>query len=126
MAIKVLIVDDELPLLRNLASYLGAFPDEFEILTAPSAEDALVTLERVADIGVLLTDIRMPGIDGFELAKQAVATNPTLSVIVMTAFPSAQVRQRALAVGALRYLGKPIDIKVLREVLLDVIDTRSG
>jgi CheY-like chemotaxis protein len=126
MATKVLIVDDELPLLRNLASYLGRFPDEFEILTAPSAEDALATLSGTRGIELLLTDVRMPGIDGIELVRRAVVINPTLSIIVMTAFPSTQVRKQALAAGAIRYLEKPLDIKLLRKVLLDVIDARTG
>jgi CheY-like chemotaxis protein/predicted regulator of Ras-like GTPase activity (Roadblock/LC7/MglB family) len=123
---KLLIVDDEIPLLHNLASYLGSFPDEFEVLTAASGEDALATLQKATDIDILLTDVRLPGIDGIELVRQAVARLPELGVVVMTAFPSSTVRQGATAAGALRYLEKPLDLKQLRRLLLQVNEARRG
>jgi CheY-like chemotaxis protein/predicted regulator of Ras-like GTPase activity (Roadblock/LC7/MglB family) len=123
---KLLIVDDEIPLLHNLASYLGSFPKEFTVLTAASGENALATLQESSDIDILLTDVRLPGIDGIELVRQAVARQPDLGVVVMTAYPSASVRQGATAAGALRYLEKPLDLKQLRRILLQVNEARSG
>ncbi len=124
--VKVLIVDDELPLLRNLASYLGTFPLEFEVITAPSAEIALESLAQHLDTEILLTDVRLPGIDGIELVSRAVKIMPGLRVMVMTAFPSPERRRHATAVGALRYLEKPIDLAFLRLELLSLAEGQPG
>jgi len=126
MVTSLLIVDDELPLLRNLSSYLKTFDKEFEVFTAPSAEEALAVLKVQQDIDVLLTDVRLPGIDGIELVRRAAIAKPELRVLVMTAFPSVDVQKHAMAAGALRYMEKPLDVKELRQVLLELIETTAG
>jgi len=124
MATRLLIVDDEVPLLRNLSSYLGSFSAEFEVVTATSAEEALEVLK--SDVDVLLTDIRLPGLDGIELVRRATAAKPGIGVLVMTAFPSSDVRRSAAAAGALRHMEKPLDVRELRRTLLEVVRSRSG
>ena len=126
MVAKVLIVDDEAPLVKNLASYLRLFDQDFEVLTAGTGEEALTTLEEEAGIDVLLTDVRLPGIDGIEVVRQAVALNRSLRVLVMTAYPSQEIRRAASAVGALQYLEKPLDLKRLRERLQEALNTQAG
>lgn len=83
MARRVLLVDDDAAVLRSLTqalSHLGAKPQG-----AASAEEALAKLvENPTD--VILSDIRMPGLDGIELLKLVRERTPSLDVILMTAF----------------------------------------
>ncbi|MCP4902771.1 MAG: response regulator [bacterium] len=123
---KVLIVDDEIPLLRNLSSYLGSFEPEFDVMTSPSAEEALEILQKHADFDILLTDVRLPGMDGIELVQRAVGLRKNLKLLVMTAFSSQKIRRGAVDAGALRYLEKPLDLKKLRQVLLEIAATNEG
>jgi len=123
---KILVVDDERTLLRNLASYLGSFSDEFEVTTAPTGEKALEVLGSAPDFEVLLTDVRLPGIDGIELVREAKASNPDLRILVMTAYPSREMRVSATSAGALKYLEKPLDLKHLRAVLLETTSVGGG
>lgn len=123
---QVLIVDDELPLLRNLSSYLAAFPEEFTVRTAFSAEDALILIRQEPSIDTVLTDVRMPGMDGIHLIRSAASLRPGLQFLVMTAYPSREIRRAAEAAGALRYLEKPLDVNELRAVLNEMHATRQG
>jgi CheY-like chemotaxis protein len=124
--VKVLIVDDELPLLRNLASYVGSFRDEFEVVTAASGEEAEQALRDHPDLVLMLTDVRLPGIDGIELVRRAAALRPQLRVVVMTAYPSHEMRRSASAAGALRYVEKPLDLRQLRTLLLEAVGQHDG
>ncbi len=123
--IRILIVDDEEPFLRNLESYLGSFGDEFEVLTATTDEDAL-TLVNEVEIQVLLTDVRLPGMDGIELVRHSIEIHPSLRVIVMTAFSSPDIRKTALREGALRFIEKPLDLKELRTTLTELGEDEDG
>jgi len=123
--IRILIVDDEEPFLRNLESCLGSFGEEFEVLTATTAEGALAPVET-DEIQVLLTDVRLPGMDGIELERQSIETHPSLRVIVMTAFSSPDIRKTALREGALRIIEKPLDLKELRTTLAELGEDEDG
>ncbi|NOZ93678.1 MAG: response regulator [Acidobacteria bacterium] len=122
----VLIVDDEVPLLKNLRGFLTSLEGRFHVLTATSAEEGLQTLEQDEPVDVLLTDVRLPGMDGIELVRRARSRRPRLPVVVMSAFGNASVKRRAHAEGALRFLEKPVDLNDLREVLEQVTGAEPG
>lgn len=124
--IRLLIVDDEAPLLKNLSSYFASFGDEFEVVTATTGEEALEIVEADPDIDLLLTDVRLPGLDGVHLVRQAAARRPRLTILVMTAFPSRDIRRAVAGLGAVRYLEKPLDLKQLRQALLEAARARNG
>lgn len=124
--VNVLIVDDEVSLLRHLESYLGSFRDEFTIHTSDSAEAALSTIQEHPDLDVVLTDVRLPGLDGIEMIREATILAPGLRFVVMTAYPSRSVRRSANAAGAVRYLEKPLDLKEVRTILLEVGSEDQG
>jgi CheY-like chemotaxis protein len=115
---RLLIVDDETALLQAITRSLAAKAGEFTAFTATSAEEALELLQR-QPIDVLLTDVRLPGIDGIELVRRVLASHPAMKVVVMTALRSPDVQARALKGGALRFIEKPFDfaqmIALLRE-----------
>lgn len=123
--IKVLIIEDEIQLLHNLASYLTSFKEEFEVLTAPSGEEGLALLDGHPDVSVLLTDVRLPGMDGIEVVRRTVERRPEVRVVVMTAFGSPELRVSAETEGALRFVEKPIDLDVLPDVLRKVHTDRQ-
>jgi CheY-like chemotaxis protein/predicted regulator of Ras-like GTPase activity (Roadblock/LC7/MglB family) len=115
--LRLLLVDDEPQLVRNIAEYLRSFPNEVEVMTALTGEEGVKILSE-SEVDVLLTDVRLPGIDGIEVVRRALAARPGLKVVVMTAFGSAEVRHAALGAGAVRFLEKPVDLDELRQLLV--------
>ena len=116
MTQRLLIVDDEVELVDHITDYLESFTDEFHVRSANSGEQALEIL-REGDIDLLLTDVRLPGIDGIEVLRQARQYQPGLRVVVMTAFSSPSLKVEATQAGAIRYVEKPLDLPQLREWL---------
>ena len=102
----VLIVDDE----KNYPRILGAVLEEegFEVLTANSGAEALEEL-HASDIDLVLTDMKMPEMDGIDLLAKIKAGNPQLPVIMMTAHGTVDKAVEAMEKGAYSYLLKPFD-----------------
>lgn len=119
---RVLVVDDEPTARRALESLL--LDEGYLVDTASSGEEALERLaERAPE--VLLTDVRMPGIDGVELLSRAKVRDPELSVVVMTAFGTVRDAVRAMRAGAEHYITKPVDFDELSVVLSRVLEQRA-
>jgi len=115
MAVEtVLIVDDEKNYLLVLEALLSK--EGFQVLTAGSGPEALAVL-REAETDLVLTDMKMPGMDGIELLKAIKKTDPDLPVIVMTAYGTVDRAVEAMKRGAYDYLTKPFENK---ELLLTV------
>jgi len=121
----VLILDDEVQLVRHLAGYLGSLEGEFHVHSAFTGEEAVQLLKSIP-IDILLTDVRLPGIDGIEVVRQALEMKPGLRVVVMTAFSSPTIRDLALREGALRFIEKPLDLGELRLLLTEVHECGRG
>ena len=105
--VRVLVVDDE----ANQRESLGGFLVKrgYDTVLAADGETALrIVRENVVD--VMLTDVRMPGMDGAELLARAKAANPLLEVIVITAFGTIADAVEAMRRGAAGYLTKPVDL----------------
>lgn len=102
----MLVVDDNEELAENLAEILEL--DGLEAATAGSAEEALDVLAK-NDFGLVLTDVRMPGMDGVTLLRLVRERWPGLPVIVMTAYTREVDLERARAHGALQVLKKPVE-----------------
>ncbi|MBU2488711.1 MAG: sigma-54 dependent transcriptional regulator [Proteobacteria bacterium] len=100
----ILIVDDE----KNYPPVISAIlTDEgYETLTANSGPEALGIIE-VSDLDLLVTDMKMPGMDGVELMSRARALDPDLPVIVMTAYGTVEMGLEAMDRGAHSYIWKP-------------------
>jgi CheY-like chemotaxis protein len=117
--VSVLIVEDEVELAANIATYLESFPGEVEAVAAISGEAALRVVEE-RPVDVVLTDVRLPGIDGLEVVRQVIARRPGTRIVVMTAYGSEEVRSRALRDGAVRFIEKPVDLGRLRQLILEI------
>ncbi len=102
----VLIVDDE----KNYPLILSAVLQEegYEVLTANSGPDALDILHH-SDVDLVLTDMKMPGMDGIELMENVKRFNPLIPVIMMTAYGTVEKAVEAMQKGAYNYILKPFD-----------------
>ncbi len=102
---KILVVDDEEGMLEV---YVDTLQDLEGVEICPE-KDSRKAAERLAEesFDVLITDIRMPGIDGVELLRIGRKYDPELPVLIITAFPSVETAVEAMKLGAVDYITKP-------------------
>jgi DNA-binding NtrC family response regulator len=110
MSARVLVVDDDLSVRQFLEEALAG--KGFAVTTRSSAAEALAAL-AVEDFAAVVTDVRMPAQDGFELCQRIVETRPELPVVVITAFGSMDAAVSAIRAGAYDFITKPFDIDLL-------------
>lgn len=106
MKARILIVDDEEDILFSLKEYLSDYK-ELEVETTNSGINAL-ELVQAKDFDVVITDIKMPELDGISLLKQIKKYAPMSQVIIITAYASVDSAIQALREGAFDYLTKPL------------------
>ncbi len=118
---RILIVDDEAFQRESLGGFL--VKQGYDVVLAADGETALrIVQEAVVD--VMLTDVRMPGLDGAELLVRAREVNPLLEVIVMTAFGTIADAVTAMRSGAASYLTKPVDLDDVLEQVRKAVERR--
>jgi two-component system, NtrC family, response regulator AtoC len=103
--VRVLVADDKENMRKLFAKILA---DGYEVETAPDGASALA-LVGTREYDVVVTDIRMPGADGFELLAAVKARAPTTEVVMMTGYATVVDAVRAMKQGAFDYLEKPFD-----------------
>jgi len=103
---RILIVDDEENLVALFKRILQK--EGYEVQCASSGEEALEKLETEW-FDLVITDLKMPGMDGLELLSKAKAVNPTMPFIMLTAFGTVHSAVAAMKEGAYDYLVKPVD-----------------
>jgi putative nucleotidyltransferase with HDIG domain len=110
--LKVLLVDDEENILRAITRLL--MDEEFAILTASSGEEGIAVLKSTADVGLILSDQRMPGMSGAEFLEQARQVAPNAVRMVLTGYADVSAAVDAINKGgACRYLAKPWNDEML-------------
>ena len=124
MSFLVLVVDDE-PDVEMLFRQQFRRDLRDNRFTMDFAQSAASALQRIGDAAgasliLILSDINMPGMSGFELLSKAKALRPDVPVIMITAYGDDQTKRKALEGGAEALLTKPVDFVALR----NVIDTR--
>ena len=116
----ILIVDDE----RNTREGLQhALQERYEVLLAEDSQKAIQTLESTA-IDVMLTDLRMPGVDGMGLLRRAMSLTAPPVCIVMTAYGSIENAVQAMQAGAYHYVTKPVNLDELELVIQRALNSR--
>jgi DNA-binding NtrC family response regulator len=111
MAQRVLVVDDEPDMVENCARILKRAGLQCLTATDPRRALALVETERP---DLLLTDVKMPGMDGMELLRRAREVDPALPVVLITAFATIESAVAAIKDGAFDYLPKNFSVEQLR------------
>src|SRR5262245_3657588 len=118
---KVVVIDDEVNAAAALETLLRE--DGYEVARAHDARSGLALLEQT-DADVVLTDLRMPGMDGLELLSRIKEVRPQTMVLLMTAYGTVKTAVKAMKMGAEDYLGKPIDVEELEVVLQKVLEKK--
>jgi len=119
---QVLIVDDEPNLRKILAAQLSR--DGYDVLLAEDGEQGLALL-REHHIDLVVTDLRMPKIDGMTLLREALAEQPELPIVMITAHGTVDTAVEALKLGAFDYLTKPFDKDEVRQIVGKALKTRE-
>jgi len=105
---RLLVVDDDLGILNLLNTILTN--EGYEVVTADCGRDGLAALERERP-DLILLDVQMPGMSGFEVLAAIRQNHPNLPVIMITGFGSEDVATQALRLGADDYLTKPLKVR---------------
>ncbi len=121
MTQSLLIVDDDAVIRDSLAEALA--DGGMQVRTADSAESALATIGS-GGVDVVLTDIRMPGLDGIALLRLLKERKASIDVILMTAFDDMPTVVAGMREGAVEFLVKPLELHGLRRVLAQVFEDR--
>lgn len=109
----IVLADDD----KNTREGIGrALRDRYEVFLAENGERALELLSE-HPVDVLISDMRMPGMDGLALLQRALARQPRPAVIVLTAYGSVETAVEAMKRGATDFLQKPVDLSVLEQRL---------
>jgi len=118
----ILIVEDEAKMRRLLELNLG--DDGFTTLSAEDAETGLKLL-RENPVDLVLTDLKLPGMNGLEFLHSVKHQNAALPVVVMTAFGSVETAVEAMKAGASDYVLKPFSLTEMRMVIRKELDVRN-
>lgn len=123
MAPRILIVDDKLDNLESLK--LGFERFDYAVDTAMGGQSALEMLRHGDPYDVVITDLKMPGVDGIEVLKAAMKASTDTAVILLTAFGSVETAVEALRIGAFHYLTKPVNLEELRNEVRKALERRE-
>jgi FixJ family two-component response regulator len=115
----VSIVDDDESLRRSLRNLLGSVG--FRVETFPSAEAFLQSIHQ-AQTGCLVLDLRMSGMNGFDLLTHLSGTGSRIPAVILTAHGDEEARQRALRAGAVAFLTKPFNSNALLDAVRAALD----
>jgi DNA-binding NtrC family response regulator len=118
---EVLIVDDEVQARELLSEFCRA--QGHVVATANDGRAALAAIARTPrQFGIIITDLQLPGADGFEVLKAAREANPGVYVVMITGYASIDSAVRAVREGAYDYLAKPFALGQLEVVLRRITD----
>jgi len=117
----ILVVDDEDSIRSILYETLTS--EGYNVTTASSGEEAVALMDAGELPHIIMTDIRMPGMSGVELATKAKSISDEIEVIIMTSHASLETATQAIRIGVYDYLNKPFeDLQEVKTIVLRVID----
>ena len=121
---NVLLVDDDHEMLIALKEGFQRFKDSFSILLASDGLKAVESLKKNT-ISLVVTDLKMPGMDGFELLAHIMGHYPDIPVIIITGYSTPEMERLARDGGAVGYISKPFLIENLARQLLSTLRKES-
>jgi len=117
----IMIVDDEDNIRSLLYETLSS--EGYNVITASSGEEALAILKEGDLPHILMTDIRMPGMSGVDLAMEVKKVSDEIEIIIMTSHASLDTAQQAIRLGVYDYINKPFsNLSEVKTLILRVID----
>jgi|WetSurMetagenome_2_1015567.scaffolds.fasta_scaffold57321_2 DNA-binding NtrC family response regulator len=117
----ILLVDDEVELRQGVATYLGE--EGYDVEQASSGEEALEML-RETPFDILMSDMKLPGIDGQTVLQRALAIYPELIGIIITGYGTIESAVQAMKNGAYDYISKPFQLMELSLILRQALEKR--
>jgi DNA-binding NtrC family response regulator len=121
---RILIVDDEARVLLILAEALKRLGNGYEIVTAGGGADALAEAQQES-FDLLITDLKMAGMDGTELTRSLKTLCPDTAVIWITAYGCHNVARDFAELGVYCCLDKPLEIGLIRQAALDALQAAT-
>lgn len=118
---SVLIVDDEEDLTWSISRHLKKAEELLDVRCVSSAIDALQVLDRNA-MDLIISDIRMPGLNGLDLLRIVMEKWPETRVIIMTAFGSDILEEEVEQLGTPFYIEKPFELRYLRKLVFEALE----
>lgn len=118
--LSILVVDDEVDVLNRSTVFMKKFFESTD--SADSAYSALKKFHENDGYDIVMTDIMMPGMNGWELIKELRKIDKNMFIIAMTASPKATVEELTLVDS---YLEKPVGVEILTEVLKKIIEKQG-
>ena len=117
MGYTISIVDDEPRVRKGLAKLISSRGEAWKVSKLFSSGNTALEAARAERMDVILADIRMPGLDGLELANALHAASPDTVVVIMSGYKEFDYARRAMKVGVLDFIVKPIEEEELFAVL---------
>ncbi len=122
METRILVVDDEI----SMREFLGILMERegYHVDLADSAESAISRLQSTS-YDLVISDVKMPGMDGLALLAQVKNLAPDTAVIMVTAFSTAEHAVEAMKLGAYDYIAKPFNVEEIRIIVKNALDRRT-
>lgn len=122
----ILVVDDEVDILDSLQLLLERSLSNVRVLTAESGPAAIQVLKR-DPVDLIITDYRMPGMDGLELLAKAAKIAPLTPTVLITAFPDMELAIRAINEARVRsFITKPMQPEKILEIIGGLLEEYRG
>lgn len=119
---RILVVDDEPRICQFIKELLER--EQYQIDTTLSGTEALNLIEK-CEYQLLISDLKMPGMDGFELIKRAKKGRPDMATVMLTGYATVENAVLALRFGVDDYITKPFNINELKKVVKQTLNTRK-
>jgi len=120
---KILILDDHKNIRDLVKEFLSG--DEYEVFEGKNGKEGLDILKKNSDLDVILLDLNMPEMNGFEFLDHRKEINPDIPVVVMSAYDQSEPAFKAIEKGAFTFSPKPIDFQDLQRVITKALDFRK-
>ena len=121
--VKTLVVDDDAEVLRTIKRILEK--KGHEVFAFESAMTALEHL-KAETVDLILTDLKMPGMDGIQFLSRTKALRPNAPVILITGFATIETAVSAIKWGAFDYLRKPFEVEKIYDVIERALGSKKG
>jgi len=115
---KILVVDDDLDMCEIISDILKE--EGYSVNSSYNGEDALMKIKK-NHYDLIVLDYRLGGISGLVVLEKALQMRPSLKIIIISAFGSDSTKTKARELGAVDFIDKPFDIKILTQSVQDIL-----